>query len=193
MAKIASFAIGANILHRRIFASSTAEPKTAIAPGSVSVTFPAMSIIAPSASCNSSFRACHSVRPSSVVVFRPARRSFNVSICVLPPIAASAAFLSSSVSPAVALFTCSSVACKPINFPSESNAEIPNFFIISPAWPVPDVRFIKTVLNLFPASDPLIPLFARTPSAVALSSTSTPKLFKTPPQPIYASISCCAV
>ena len=44
-----------------------------------------------------------------------------------------------------------------------------------------------------PASDPLIPLFARTPSAVALSSTSTPKLFKTPPQPIYASISCCAV
>ena len=33
MAKIASFAIGANILHRRIFASSTAEPKTAIAPG----------------------------------------------------------------------------------------------------------------------------------------------------------------
>ena len=192
-AKIASFAIGAKILHNRIFASSTAEPKTAIAPGKVSVTFPAISIIAPSALYSSSFRACHSERPSAVVVFNPDRRSFSVSICVFPPIAASAAFRSSSVRSFVASLTSWRVSWSPMNFPSLSKAEIPNFFIIAPAWPVPDARLIKTVFNLFPASDPLIPRFASTPSAVALSSTDTPKLFRTPPQPIYASISCCAV
>ena len=190
---MASFAIGPKDFTKFIFKSSTAEPNIERAPGSVSVTFAAMSIIAPSALWSSSLNACHSVRPSSVVVFSPARRSFNVSICVLPPIAASAALRSSSVIFLVASFTSSSVSFSPMNFPSESNAEMPNFFIISPAWPVPDVRLIKTAFNLFPASEPLIFLLARTPSAAALSLTSTPRLFKTPPQPVYASISCCAV
>ena len=119
--------------------------------------------------------------PSSLVVFRPAIRSFNASTCIFPPMAARAAFLSSSVHPASAVLTCCRVASSPMNFPLESNADTPSFSIIFPACPVPVVRFTMIAFSAVPASEPLMPRFARTPSAVADSVIGTFRLFITPP------------
>ena len=173
--------------------SSSADWKIARSPFRLSSFVCAIASSAPSQFSSSFVRFSHSVEPSSSVVFRPDMRSFRASTCCFPPIAARAAFRCSSVHPASAVFRVSSVAFNPMNFPSESNADIPRDFIISPACPVPVVRFAMIAFNAFPASLPLIPLFARTPRAVADSVSGTFRFVITPPTPKYASINCSAV
>ena len=120
-------------------------------------------------------------------------RAFNAFTCSLPPIAAKAAFRSSSVRFLVASFSFINVACTPMNFPFESNALIPSFSIITPACPAPVVRLAMIAFRAVPPSAPLIPRFASTPKAVEVSSIGTFKPLIVPPTPIIASMSCWAV
>jgi hypothetical protein len=163
--------------------SDTAEFRIARSPSRLSIFLAAIFSSAPSQPSNSFVRAAHSVMPFSLVVLRPAMRSFRASTCCLPPMAARAAFLSSSVHPDRAAFTCCKVFSRPMNFPLESNADMPSLPIISPACPVPVVRFTMTAFRAVPASEPLMPRFASTPRAVADSVIGTLKLFIVPPTP----------
>ena len=136
--------------------------------------------------------AAHSDIPCSLVVFRPAMRSFSASTCCLPPMAAMAALRSSSLHPCRAVFNCCKVASSPMKLPWESKADMPISCIIFPAWPAPVVRLTMIAFRAVPPSDPLRPRFASTPRAVADSLMGTFRFFIVPPTPMYASISCWA-
>ena len=163
-----------------------------MSPSRLSIFVAAIFSSAPLQSFNCPVNASHSETPSSFVAFRPSSNLFKSFTCCLPPSAASAAFRSSSDKFLVASLTTFRVFCRPMKLPFESNADIPSFFIIFPAWPVPVVRFAMIALKACPASPPFLPRFAMTPSAAADSSIGTPRSFIVPPTFKYASISCSA-
>ena len=164
--------------------SCNADWNIAISPFRLSSFVLAISSRAPSAFPSSLASASHSMAPSAVVAFRPCRRSFKASTCCFPPMAARAAFRCSCVIPASFVFSSVSVPLRPLKLPAESNADRPSFSIMVPACPAPDVKLTMIAFRAFPASLPLIPRFAITPSAVALSVIGTPKFFMVPPTPM---------
>ena len=120
-------------------------------------------------------------RRTSYSSFTPDNNACKVSYWVLPPSCAVSTARCSSSSFSRAVETCSSVSVTPINFPLVSKAETPRVSIASEDLPDAPIRFIRTLFKEFPASEPLIPLFASTPKRVALSSRETLKFLKEPP------------
>ena len=109
-----------------------------------------------------------------------------------PAIPAIVVALSSSVIFSIASFISINVFFKPINFPCASQIDTPILFRVFTAvlfdTILVSIEFIPT-----PASSAFVPLLARIPSPVIVSSRSAPTVRAAPPVFIKACMSCSAV